>query len=45
VPVAAFENQVFRALVPLEAADTAAAASALAGRPRLRLGHLVRSAN
>ena len=38
VPVAAFENQVFRALVPLDAADTAAAASALAGRPRLRLG-------
>jgi ATP-dependent Lhr-like helicase len=45
VPVAAFENQVFRALVPLEAADTAAAASALAGRPRLRLDRLVRSAN
>ena len=45
VPVAALENQVFRALVPLDAADTAAAASALAGRPRLRRDRLVRSAN
>ena len=45
VPVAALENQVFRALVPLDAAEAAAAASALAGRPKLRLHHLIRSAN
>ena len=47
VPVAVLENQVFRALVPLDAADTAAAASALSRkrtvRPHLRAAGLARS--
>jgi hypothetical protein len=41
VPVAALENQVFRALVPLDAAETAAAcqrASAASGRSVLIWG-------
>jgi ATP-dependent Lhr-like helicase len=36
VPVAAFENQVFRTLVPLDAEEAAAAAHAVSGRPKVR---------
>ena len=36
VPVAALENHVFRALVPLDAAETAAAASALSSKRTVR---------
>jgi len=36
VPVAALENQVFRALVPLDAAETAAASSALSSKRTVR---------
>ena len=37
VPVAALENQVFRALVPLDAKEMEAVSHALAGRPKVRL--------